>query len=169
MVRGGDEFTAFVAGVQSGLQRTAWLLTGSWDEAEDLVASSLAKVWRHWDRVSVADARDAYARRMLVNVFLSSRRRLWRLEQPHAAPEPPAVRDPSDSVAVRATIEAALAELSARQRAAVVLRFFDDMTEAQVADVMGCRVGTVKSTTAKAVERLRVMPGLQGLFEEVQQ
>lgn len=169
MVRGGDEFTAFVAGIQSGLQRTAWLLTGSWDEAEDLVASSLAKVWRHWDRVSVADARDAYARRMLVNVFLSSRRRLWRLEQPHAAPEPPAVRDPSDSVAVRATIEAALAELSARQRAAVVLRFFDDMTEAQVADVMGCRVGTVKSTTAKAVERLRVMPGLQGLFEEVQQ
>lgn len=169
MVRGGDEFTAFVAGIQSGLQRTAWLLTGSWDEAEDLVASSLAKVWRHWDRVSVADARDAYARRMLVNVFLSSRRRLWRLEQPHAAPEPTAVRDPSDSVAVRATIEAALAELSARQRAAVVLRYFDDMTEAQVADVMGCRVGTVKSTTAKAVERLRVMPGLQGLFEEVQQ
>jgi RNA polymerase sigma-70 factor (sigma-E family) len=166
---GGDEFTAFVAGVQSELQRTAWLLTGSWEEAEDVVASSLAKVWRHWDRVSVANVREAYARRMLVNVFLSSRRRLWRLEYPHAAPEAPAVKDPSDSVAVRATIEAALAKLSARQRAALVLRFFDDLPEAQVADVMGCRVGTVKSTTAKAVERLRVMPGLQGLFEEVQQ
>lgn len=169
MVEGGDEFSIFVAGVQSRLQRTAWLLTGSWVEAEDLVASSLAKVWRHWDRVSVANARDAYVRRMLVNVFLSSRRRLWRLEQPHAAPEPPAVKDLSDSVVVRATLEAALAELSARQRAAVVLRFFDDLPEAQVAEIMGCRVGTVKSTTAKAIERLRVMPGLQGLFEEVQQ
>lgn len=169
MVQGGDEFAAFVAGVQGGLQRTAWLLTGSWEEAEDLVASSLAKVWRHWDRVSVANNRDAYARRVLMNVFLSSRRRLWRLERPHAAPEPPAADDPSDSVAMRATIEAALVQLSARQRAAVVLRFFDDMSEAQVADVMGCRVGTVKSTTAKAVARLRVTPGLQGIFEEVQQ
>lgn len=169
MVRGGDDFAAFVAGVQGGLQRTARLLTGSWEEAEDLVASSLVKVWRHWDQVSVANDRDAYARRMLVNTFVSSRRRLWRLEQPHAAPEPPAVDDPSDAVAERATIDAALDLLSARQRAAVVLRFFDDLSVGQVAGVMGCRVGTVKSTTAKAVERLRAAPGLQGVFEEVQQ
>ena len=169
MVQGGDEFTAFVASVQSDLQRSAWLLTGTWEEAEDLVALSLVKVWGHWDRVSVANAREAYARRILVNVFLSSRRRLWNLERPHAAPEPPAVKDPSDSVAVRATIGAALAALSARQRAAVVLRFFDDLPEAQVAEIMGCRIGTVKSTTARAVERLRATPGLRGLFEEVQQ
>ena len=79
------------------------------------------------------------------------------------------MKDPSDSVAERATIGAALAALSARQRAAVVLRFFDDLPEAQVAEIMGCRVGTVKSTTASAVERLRATPGLRGLFEEVQQ
>lgn len=165
---GGDDFESFVAGVQSRLQRTAWLLTGNWQEAEDLVQTSLAKAWRHWDRVATADNPEAYTRRTLMNSFLSARRRRWRAEQPDATVQPPPVGDPADLVALRTSILAALAQLSARQRAAVVLRFFDDLPEAQVADVMGCRLGTVKSTTAKALERLRVQPGLNGLVQEAQ-
>ncbi len=165
---GNDDFESFVAGLQGRLQRTAWLLTGSWEEAEDLVQTSLAKAWRHWDRVSSADDPEAYTRRTLLNSYLSARRRRWRAEQPHEAVQPPPVGDSADQVALRTSVLAALAQLPARQRAAVVLRFFDDLPEAKVAQVMGCRLGTVKSTTAKALERLRVQPGLQGLVQEAQ-
>jgi RNA polymerase sigma-70 factor (sigma-E family) len=142
--------------------------TGNWAEAEDLVQTSLAKAWRHWDRVAAADNREAYTRRILMNSFLSARRRRWRAEQSHATVQPRPLGDTADLVALRSSLLAALAQLSARQRAAVVLRFFDDLPEAQVAEVMGCRLGTVKSATAKALKRLRVQPGLQGLVQEAQ-
>ena len=164
----GDEFGAFVAGVQSRLQRTAWLLTGDWGEAEDLVQSALAKVWRHWDRVVAADSSEAYARRILLNCFLSARRRRWRVERPDGTIEPAPVEDSANLVVLRESVLEALARLSRRQRAVVVLRYFDDLSEAQAADVMGCRLGTVKSTTARAMERLRAQPGLRELFQEVQ-
>ncbi len=165
---GNDDFESFVAGVQGRLQRTAWLLTGSWEEAEDLVQTSLAKAWRHWDRVCAADNPEAYTRRVLLNSFLSARRRRWWAEKPHEAVQPPPIGDSTDLVALRTSVLAALARLPARQRAAVVLRYFNDLPEAKVADIMGCRLGTVKSTTAKALDRLRVQPGLQELAQEAQ-
>lgn len=73
---------------QGHFERTAWLLTGSWEEPEDLVASSLTKVWHRWNRASATDNAYAYARRMLVNSFLSSRRRRWKAEYTHASPNP---------------------------------------------------------------------------------
>jgi RNA polymerase sigma-70 factor (sigma-E family) len=161
-----DDFGMFVAGVQARLQRSAWLLTGNWEEAEDLVQLSLAKVWRHWDRVNAADNRHAYTQRVLINSFLSARRRRWRGERPEATPPQPPAGDWADRMALRVSVQVALRQLSARQRAVVVLRFFEDLSEAQVADLLGCRLGTVKSTTAKAIERLRAQPGLQALLEE---
>ncbi len=166
--RGNDEFGLFVAGIQGRLQRTAWLLTGNWAEAEDLVQSSLAKVWRRWDRVCETDSPEAYARKLLLNTFLSSRRRRWIGERADEAPQPAPVGDPADLVAVQVSVRSALARLSSRQRAAVVLRFFDDLSETQVAEALGCRVGTVKSTTAKALERLRIHPGMRQLLQEAQ-
>ncbi|MGH9122207.1 MAG: SigE family RNA polymerase sigma factor [Acidimicrobiales bacterium] len=170
MAAGGtDDFDSFVVGIQSRLQRSAWLLTGNWDDAEDLVQISLAKVWRHWDRVAGADSPEAYTRRTMLNSFLTSRRRRWHGEQPYSTLDPAPVGDAADYVAVRTSVMEALAHLSPRQRAAVVLRFFDDLGEAQVAEAMGCRPGTVKSTTSKALSRLRLEPGLQGLVEQERQ
>jgi len=82
-------------------------------------------------------------------------------------PEPPG-RDTTAVVALQVSVHGALAALAPRQRAVIVLRYFADLTEAEVADLLGCRVGTVKSTTAKALQRLRQQPGLGGLLEEVQ-
>ena len=163
---GSVDFGAFVAATQGRLQRTAWLLTGNWEEAEDLVQTALAKAWRHWDRVVTADSPEAYARRILSNSFLSSRRRRWWGERPVSEVEPVPSGDQSEQVALRAAIEAGLKQLTARQRAAVVLRYFSDLSEAEVAEIMHCRVGTVKSTTARAFELLRAQPGFDGLLRE---
>ena len=164
MVSGGsDDFDVFVAGVQRRLLRSSWLLTADWEDAEDLVQSCLAKVWRHWGRVRAADEPEAYVRRVLLNTFLSARQRRWRGERAAAGPEPASVDDPADDLALRNSLLAGLARLSPRQRAVVVLRYFDDLSEVEVARVMGCRPGTVKSTASKALEHLRAQPGLQAL------
>lgn len=163
-----SDFSTFVVGCQRRLQRLAWLLTGNWASAEDLVQTALAKAWRHWDRVAAAYDAEAYVRRVLVNCFVSDRRRRWRAERPvPMVPEPPG-RDTTAVVALQVSVHGALAALAPRQRAVIVLRYFADLTEAEVADLLGCRVGTVKSTTAKALQRLRQQPGLGGLLEEVQ-
>ena len=164
-----DEFAVFVATRQRQLQRTAWLLTGDWQAAEDLVQSALAKTWRHWRRVRDAEDPDAYVRRIIFNSFASSWRRRWRGEEPTEHLPETAIPDVTDDVALRLSVQAALAQLSRRQRAVVVLRYFDDMSEAQVAHVLGCAIGTVKSTTGKALGRLRAEPSLNGLLDTVQQ
>lgn len=163
-----DAFAAFVASRQRRLLRTAWLLTGDWAAAEDLVQSALAKTWRHWRRVTSADDPDAYVRRVLVNTFASSWRRRWRGEQPTATLPETAIADPADEIALRLGVQSALATLPSRQRAVLVLRYVEDLSEAQVAGLLGCAVGTVKSTSAKALARLRAEPTLAGYLERVQ-
>lgn len=163
-----DEFAAFVATRQLGLHKTAWLLTGDWAAAQDLVQTALAKTWRRWRRAGVADNRDAYVRRVLINTFLSARRRRWLGEIPSAAPpEAPSPQELGEEVATRIAVADALARLTRRQRAVVVLRYLHDLPEAQVADVLGCAVGTVKSTGAKALRHLREDPALLDLVGEV--
>lgn len=164
---GRDDFAGFVADLQSRLQQSAWLLTGDWASAEDLVQSCLAKVWRSWVRVSGTEDREAYVRRVLYNTFVSGWRRRWRGEQTTGAVPEVAVGDIASSVVLRRSLLEALSSLPLRQRAVVVLRFFEDLPEAEVADLMGCRLGTVKSLNAKAFARLRDQPGLHGLIEEV--
>lgn len=163
-----EAFSAFVASRERRLQQAAWLLTGDWWAAEDLVQSALAKAWRHWDRVVRADDPDAYVRRVLANTFATGLRRRWRGELVTATlPDGPVGGELEAETASRLTVQAALSRLPPRQRVVVVLRFVDDLSERQVAAVLGCAVGTVKSTTAKALERLRADPDVAELLKEV--
>ena len=148
------------------LLRSAWLLTGNWASAEDLVQTSLLQSWLHWDEIK-ADTPDFYVRRVLMNTFLSGQRRRWTRERPTAGlPDRPGT-DELTSSELRVVIWRALSGLPARQRAVVVLRYFNDLTEAQTAEALHCSVGTVKSQTSRALARLRSIPELQSLLEEV--
>jgi RNA polymerase sigma-70 factor (sigma-E family) len=162
-----DEFSAFVVAHQARLQRMAWLLTADWQSAEDLVQDALAKTWRHWRRVSTAEDMDAYVRRVIVNTFVSGRRRLWRHEHPTADPPAERMAEPSAAVVTQVVVTEALVNLSRRQRTVVVLRYFEDLSIPEVARTLGWPIGTVKSTTSKALDRLRADARLTDLVEEV--
>jgi RNA polymerase sigma-70 factor (sigma-E family) len=162
-----DGFRDFVAARSAALVRGATLLTGDAATAQDLVQTALMKTWSRWPTVMRQDAPEAYVRRVMVSTFLTWRRRRWHGEQPVAIlPELADARDEFAVADFRRVVVAALAALPPRQRAVLVLRFFDDLTEAQTADAMGCSVGTVKSQTAKAFGALRGYPQLRGLLEE---
>jgi RNA polymerase sigma-70 factor (sigma-E family) len=156
------DFEVFVATRQRQLLRAAWVLTGSWPAAEDLVQTALARTWRHWDRARRADDPDAYVRRVLVNTYVSGWRRRWRGEVATEVLPDPGTADRTDELALRVSLQAALARLSPRQRAVVALRYVEDLSEEQVAALLGCAVGTVKSTSSKALARLRTDGLLEG-------
>ena len=161
-----EGFAQFVEGRRRALLRTAWLLTGDWALAEDLVQTALVRSWPRWERIWRRGDPEMYVRRVLVNTWAGWRRRRWRAEQPSAAvPDGPAGGDLAAEAALRVAVRGALGALSDRQRAVLVLRVFDDLSEAQVAEVLGCAVGTVKSTMARAVARLREDPRLGELLE----
>ena len=153
-----EGFEAFVAARGSALWRSAWLLTGDAGRAEDLVQTALAKAWPHHRRVSAGDGSfEAYVRRILVTTYASWWRRRWRGEEPSASlPDRPAAAN--DDLAARRDVLAALARLPARQRAVVVLRYYEDRTEVETARLLGCSVGTVKQHHARAVRALRGSP-----------
>ena len=153
------DFSGFVAARSGALLRTAFLLTGDWASAEDLLQVSLAKSWRSWSRMS--DRPDAYVRKIIINTYVSWRRRRWQGETPTSELPEVAVGDRTDEVNDREALWLALCRLPRRQRAVVVLRYFDDLTEAETAVLLGIRVGTVKSQCSKALAALRVDPGLQ--------
>jgi RNA polymerase sigma-70 factor (sigma-E family) len=161
-------FAEFVAGRSAALLRSAWLLTGDVGLAEDLVQTALTKTWVRWHRVERTDAPEAYVRRVMLSVFLTwTRRRAWGGEVAvTAVPDGAAPGDAFAVADVRHAVQAALADLPARQRAVVVLRYFDDLTEAQAAAVLGCSLGTVKSQNAKAMAKLRSNPCLAPVWKE---
>lgn len=162
-----EDFREFVAARQRGLLRTAWLLTGDWTAAEDLVQTALMRAWPHWRRLAGQGAAERYVRRIMVNSFNSGWRRRWRRETPTSDLPHGHAPDAYGAVDLRQSLAAAVRALPPRQRAVVALRFFDDLTEAQIADVMGVAVGTVKSQTSKALASLRTNPALNGLnFQE---
>jgi RNA polymerase sigma-70 factor (sigma-E family) len=154
-------FDDYVATRGAALQRTAFLLTGDWMLAEDLLQTALARVYPRWDRI-VRDDPEAYLRKVIVNTWSSWWRRKWRREQVFADVPEREAPDEYGAVDRRAAVQRALAGLPPRQRAVVVLRFHEDMTEAQVAHVLGVSVGTVKSQTSKALARLRADAALTG-------
>jgi RNA polymerase sigma-70 factor (sigma-E family) len=155
-------FREFVTARRRALSRTAYLLTGDHSLAEDLLQTSLARTAAHWHRIVDADP-EAYLRKVMVNERTSRwRRRRYGVEVPAsaealAALAPPAGPDTADAVVRRATLAAALAQLPPRQRAVIVLRFFDDLSEAQTAEALGCAIGTVKSQAHQALVRLRAL------------
>lgn len=157
-----SDFADFVASRQRKLLRSAWLLTGDWALAEDLVQTSLAQAWTRWSRIA-ADTPDAYVRRVMINTALGWRRRRWRAEVPTGAVPDRQPAGDDQRTETRLVLVEAIRSLPPRQRATIILRFFDDMTEAQAADILGCSVGTVKSQTSKALAALRRVPSLSAL------
>jgi RNA polymerase sigma-70 factor (sigma-E family) len=148
----GVPFDAFVAARTPALVRTAYLLTGDWQRAEDLLQTALMRCYGRWERIREPDA---YVRRALVLTYAGWRRRRWSGEHPSAVPDQPVEHDATAAVDARADLVRLLATLPARQRAVVVLRFYEDLSESEVAALLGVSVGTVKSQASKALARLR--------------
>ena len=149
----GDRgFAEFVSAEQAALLRLAVLLAGDRGHAEDLVQTALLKTYRHWDRISRSGPPSAYVRRVLVTTHASWRRRLSTTEQVvESVPDRAAAPHPDGDEELRA----ALRELPVRMRTAVVLRYFEDLSEQQTADLMGCSASTVNTQTARGLARLR--------------
>lgn len=169
------EFTAFVAQTHRQLLRSARLLTGDWHSAEDLVQTALLKVYRRWRRVRAAESALAFTQQVMVNLFLSSLRRRWHGETPHGElPEPSGSvaggaaggGDPGSGVGQRDALERLLRQLPRRQRAVVVLRYYEDMSVEQTAQLLSCSEATVRSQAARGLARLRAEAGLRELLAE---
>ena len=154
-------FAEFVALRGQALQRTAFLLTNDWALAEDLVQTALARAYPRWNRIQ-SDDPEAYLRRVLVNTWSSWWRRRWRGEVPTETLPESAAPDAYASADRKDALRAALARLPKRQRAIVVLRYHEDLSETQVADALGISAGTVKSQASRALAKLRDDAGLVG-------
>jgi RNA polymerase sigma-70 factor (sigma-E family) len=154
-VTSAEEFIEFAATAAPRLRRTAFLLCGDWHIAEDLAQTTLAKVFGSWRRISRQDAADAYATRTLVNTYLADRRRK-RVEEvlTDQLPERPAEAQAPE---LRMVVLGALAALPPGARTVVVLRYWEDMSVEQVAELLGCSTGNVKSQSARSLEKLRVL------------
>jgi RNA polymerase sigma-70 factor (sigma-E family) len=151
-------YDEFVAARSPRLLRVAYLLTRDWGEAEDLLQTALMKAWFAWTRIDGEP--DAYVRRIIATTFVSWRRRRWTGEISRGElPENPAAEEMS-VVEDRLGLWPALGRLPRRQRAVIVLRYFEDLTEAQVATELGITVGTVKSQASKALSALRSDAGV---------
>lgn len=149
------DFASFVEARWPALWRSAWALTGDSHRAEDLVQTALLKVWPHWSRVVAGGDPEKYVRRVLFTTYAAWWRRRWNGELPVDSVPDRAGDDETSHVAMRHELLSALAALPRGQRAVVVCRHLDDLTESQTAELLDCSVGTVKSQHARAMTRLR--------------
>jgi RNA polymerase sigma-70 factor (sigma-E family) len=153
-----DGFRDYVTSRSPALLRTAYLLVGDRSLAEDLVQTALAKAYRHWDRVAAAGSPDAYVRQIMVN----ERRTWWRRNPGREVVAPVPERagpDESSAVAERDAVWRAVLALPPRTRAVLVLRFWEDLSEAETATMLGCSVGTVKSQAWRGLRKLQAAMG----------
>lgn len=151
---GPDSFEEYVGARRPALLRTAYLLTGDAHDAEDLVQVALVKAVPHWARI--ADDPEPYVRKILARESVSRwRRRRWREVHTDRVPETAAATPADVPTDDRVALQQALARLAPRQRAVIVLRYYEDLTEVETARVLGISVGTVKSQARDALARLR--------------
>ncbi len=152
--QGREDFRSYVVARSAAHLRTAYLLTGNRADAEDLLQTAFAKTYLAWDRIRDRQALDGYVRRTLVTTQTS----FWRRKRPEAlydeVPERPG-RDAHADLDLHDALWTALSRLSRKQRAMVVLRYYEDLSEADTAAALGVSVGTVKSTTSRALAALR--------------
>jgi RNA polymerase sigma-70 factor (sigma-E family) len=153
------DFDEFVAARSGRLLRTAYLLTRDHGLAEDLLQTALTKAWFAWSRID-SDP-EAYVRKVVVNTYSSWWRRRWNGEHPSDELPDAATADHAAGSSESHDLWQALGRLPRRQRAVVVLRYFEDLTEAETARILECSVGTVKSQTSKAFAKLRIDPALR--------
>ena len=153
--RDPEEFTSFVLSSQPGLRRTAYLMCGDWQLASDFVQEALIRVYRHWPRLRGEAGARSYARKAVVSVVIDAKRRRSSTEVPvdriRETPGP----DDADRSADRELLTRCLAQVPARQRACLVLRYYDDLPVSEVATTLGISEGTVKSQTARGLETLQ--------------
>jgi len=162
MDRGDDEdFKAWVVARREPLRRSAYLMCGDWFLADDLVQEAVGRVYAVWPRVSVRGAPDSYARRVVVNLLVDHRRRAWRREVPHDE-LPDRADAAADDTSLRDDVLHALAAVPAKQRAVLVLRFWEDLSVEETASVMSCSTGNVKSQTSRGLANLRAALAAQG-------
>jgi RNA polymerase sigma-70 factor (sigma-E family) len=152
-----EGFDAFVVARSRQLLRMAYLLTHDHALAEDLVQTALAKAWFAWGRIE-GDDPDPYVRKVMVNTYASWWRRRWNGEQ--STDVVPDVGEVVGGAEDRTDLWVALRRLPKRQRAVIVLRFYEDLTEVETARVLDCTVGTVKRHSSRALAKLRVDPAL---------
>lgn len=150
------DFRVWAATARPRLRRTAYLLCGDWHQAEDLTQDVLVRVYAVWHRVSTMQAPDAYARKAMVNTHRSALRRPWRREHVvEAVPDQVDLREQLAGYEERDALLAALAGLGPSQRAIVVLRYWEDLSVVEVADLLHLSTGTVKSQAARGLQHLR--------------
>ena len=154
-----DRFTEFVRAHSSSLFRTAYLMTGDYQRAEDVLQAALVRVYQHWARVEAADHPVAYARKVVVNETLSWWRRPSSRETLLKLNDEPAWNGRVEDIAEHERVWKAVLSLPRRQRAVTVLRYYEDMSEAQIAETLGMAPGTVKSHSHAAVRRLAGLLG----------
>jgi RNA polymerase sigma-70 factor (sigma-E family) len=163
------ELREFISARGAALSRAAYLLTGDHQAAEDLVQDTYVVMVRRWQKAGAVDP-EAYVRRILYSRFVDSWRRRRRLSEfPWASPPDVAGGDETGAATDRLTLQDALGRLTSRQRAVLVLRFYEDLTESQAADALGISPNTVKSQTRVALQRLReLVPDAVASFEGVE-
>ncbi|MDX3103083.1 SigE family RNA polymerase sigma factor [Nonomuraea angiospora] len=156
-----EGFAEYVTARSGRLRRTAYLLTGDWGTAEDLVQTALVRAWQAWRRIE-GDP-DPYVYRILTNTHASWWRRRWRGEVPtEPLPDTSAAGgDFAGELGDKDALWTAIRGLSGRQRAVIVLHYFEDLTLPQCAEVLGCSLGTVKTQLGRALTRLRVQPAIE--------
>lgn len=148
--RRDEAFADFAAAALPDLRRLGYLLGGDWHRADDLVQSTLERLYPLWGRLGHVEDVDAYARRVLTRIFLAEQRRLWRRRETPRA-------EPADAAGERLDVRALLAGLPPRQRAAVVLRYLEDRSVHEVAALLQVSTGTVKRHCHDALRRLRAL------------
>lgn len=156
-----DRFREFARSQAVALRRSAYLLCGDWHLAEDLTQTALVKVHRAWSRVSRTDHPVSYLRKTLLRCWLDERRRPWRRAERRGEPVPDGADERADPVAavergdLRDELFRALSGIPPRQRAVLVLRFFESLSVAETAEALGCSEGTVKSQTARGLAAMK--------------
>jgi RNA polymerase sigma-70 factor (sigma-E family) len=166
-------FREFATANAGPLRRSAYLFCGDWHFAEDLMQASLVKVYRAWSRVQRQDRLGNYARQVLLRTWLDEKRRPWRRAETAApVPDTPDISVDPDEQAnrdwARDVVRTALLAVPPKQRAVVVLRYFDDLSVAETAQVMRCSEGTVKSQTARGLDALRAALRANGHADTVE-
>lgn len=160
--RDREAFSEFVAARGTALQRAAYLMVGERGLAQDLVQEALTKTYVAWPRLRDPAKAEAYTRKAITTTAIGwYRRKGWSAERPSDTVPEHHTADHADRVALQRQLVHALMQLGPRQRAAIVLRFYDDLTEAQTAEALGCAVGTVKSQVSAGLKRLRSLLGDQ--------
>ena len=149
-----ESFRRFAVEHAARLRRSAYLCCGDWHLAEDLMQSTLIKIYRHWTRVEKDESLASYSRTVLLRTWLDEKRRPWRREQAtEELPELPTAEE--FAVVGRAQLLDLLDGLPPKRRAVVVLRLYCDLSVEETAEILGCTVGTVKSQTARGLDTLR--------------